>query len=228
MPVRKDVDPLRLIDERIHPNLRRAVVFGVIALAALIVGHEFSHAPKVDESHRIASYGLAAGVLVFGVLATRSVAREIARAAAHAGQAAVTPLRLIIQIVGYLFTLFSVFDVLDVDLSQFLVGGALTGVIIGIAAQQSLGNFFAGLVLLLARPYRAGDYVTIYSGAINGPHQGKVTDVGLLYTSVATARGPLNVPNSVLLASAVSPSSQPQPPPVIASPVLPPVPTVED
>ena len=38
-----------------------------------------------------------------------------------------------IQIVGYLFTLFAVFDVLNVDLSQFLVGGALTGVIIGIA-----------------------------------------------------------------------------------------------
>lgn len=208
---RRDVDPLRRIEERIRPNLRNAVVFGLLALAALIVGHEFNRANPHLDGYRIASYGLAAGVLVFGVAATRSLTREIARAAAHAGQAAITPLRLIIQIVGYLFTVFAVLDVLDVNLSQFLVGGALTGVIIGIAAQQSLGNFFAGLVLLLARPYRAGDFVTIYSGAINGPHQGRVTDVGLLYTSVLTATGPLNVPNSVLLASAVAPSDGPPP-----------------
>lgn len=220
------MDPLKIIEERIRPNLRNAVVFGVVALAALIVGHEFNRTHPQLDGYRIASFGCAAAVLVFGVLATRSVSREIVRAAAHAGQAAVTPLRLIILIVGYLFTVFSVLDVLDVDLSQFLVGGALTGVIVGIAAQQSLGNFFAGLVLLLARPYRAGDYVTIYSGAINGPHQGRVADVGLLYTSVTTARGPLNVPNSVLLGSAVAPSSEPQPPPAPptapASPAPPP------
>ena len=210
---RTEVEPLKLIEERIRPNLRNAVLFGAVALAALVVGHELNRSSSGLSGERIASYGCAAGVLVFGVVATRSVSREVARATAHAGQAAVTPLRLIVQIIGYLFTLFSVLDVLNVDLSQFLVGGALTGVIIGIAAQQSLGNFFAGLVLLLARPYRAGDYVTIYSGAINGPHQGRVAEIGLLYTSVSTARGPLNVPNSVLLASAVAPSSEPQPPP---------------
>ncbi|MBE7187496.1 mechanosensitive ion channel family protein [Jatrophihabitans endophyticus] len=205
-------EPLRRIEERIRPNLRNAVLFGIVALAALIVGHEFNRSNPQLNGYRIASFACAAGVLVFGVAATRSVSRELARAAAHAGQAAVTPLRLIVQIIGYLFTLLAVLDVLDVDLSQFLVGGALTGVIIGIAAQQSLGNFFAGLVLLLARPYRAGDYVTIYSGAINGPHRGRVADVGLLYTSVSTASGPLNVPNSVLLASAVAPSSEPPDP----------------
>ena len=40
-------------------------------------------------------------------------------------------------------------------LGALLVAGAVTAIVLGIAAQQTLGNFFAGLVLLFARPYRA-------------------------------------------------------------------------
>ena len=99
----------------------------------------------------------------------------------------------------------AVLAVLNVDLSQFLVGGALTGVVLGIAAQQALGNFFAGLVLLLARPYRVADEVTVYSGAVNGPHGGTIADIGLLYTSLQVKHGLMKIPNSVLLGAAVGP-----------------------
>ena len=47
-------------------------------------------------------------------------------------------------------------QLLDVDLRTLLLGGAITGVVVGIAAQQPLSNFFAGLVLLFARPYVPG------------------------------------------------------------------------
>ena len=189
-----------------RPDLRRAVVYAVVALVGLVVGRELTRDHADLDGYRLAGWACAVLVLAFGVLATRSASGEVSRAlTAHAAvpHAAAAPVRLLVQVVGYLLTLLAVLTVLEVDLSQFLVGGALTGVVIGIAAQQSLGNFFAGLVLLLARPYAVGDAVTVYSGAINGPHSGTVTDVGLIYTVLTTETGSMHVPNSVLLASAV-------------------------
>ena len=51
------------------------------------------------------------------------------------------------------------------------MGGAITGVVVGIAAQQTLGNFFAGLVLLFARPYVPGQRVPVTSGAMGVSRQ---------------------------------------------------------
>jgi len=52
----------------------------------------------------------------------------------------------------------------------------------------------------------------VMSGAINGPHVGVIVSAGLLYTVLETADGPLNIPNSSLLAAAVGPApTKPQP-----------------
>ena len=48
-------------------------------------------------------------------------------------------------------------DLFALPLGNLLIGGAVTGMILGIAAQQSLSNVFAGLVLLFARPYIPGE-----------------------------------------------------------------------
>ena len=96
-------------------------------------------------------------------------------------------------------------------LGRLLVGGAITGIIVGIAAQQSLGNIFAGLVLLLARPYTIGEHIRVRSGALGGPIDGTVVGMDLLYTTLETEEGPVRLPNAGLLAAAVGP--RPKPPP---------------
>jgi len=147
-------------------------------------------------------------VAIFGVAASRSAAREVHRiAVARAGVVAATPLRLVVLLGGYLIVAISVCDLVGLQLKQLLVGGAITGIILGLAAQPVLGNLFAGLVLLFARPYVPGQRVRVLSGAINGPHVGVIVSAGLLYTVLETADGPLNIPNSSLLASAVGPST---------------------
>ena len=40
---------------------------------------------------------------------------------------------------------------------QLVVGGAVTGVLLTIAAQQSLSNLFAGVMLQFAQPFRVGE-----------------------------------------------------------------------
>src|SRR5207248_7984590 len=79
------------------------------------------------------------------------------------------------------------------------------GVIVGIAAQQSLGNVFAGMVLLMARVFRVGDRVRIRSGPLGGEVNGAISSVGLAYVVLDTEDGPLHVPNSAVLAAAVGP-----------------------
>jgi small-conductance mechanosensitive channel len=56
--------------------------------------------------------------------------------------------------------------------TQLLVGGAFATILVGIAAQESLSNVFAGTVLLLARPVDVGDPVLIKSRAMGGDLHG--------------------------------------------------------
>jgi small conductance mechanosensitive channel len=65
------------------------------------------------------------------------------------------------------------------------VGGAITAVILGLAAQQTIGNLIAGTVLMSARPFRVGDRVRMHAGGVAGQVEGTVTSVGLLYVTLA-------------------------------------------
>jgi hypothetical protein len=76
-------------------------------------------------------------------------------------------------------------------------------VLIGIAAQQSLANLFAGLVLLFASPFRVGDHVRFRAGALSGEIEGTVTNQSLIYVQVETAEGRMLLPNAQALAAAV-------------------------
>ncbi len=64
---------------------------------------------------------------------------------------------------------------------------------------------FAGMVLLLARPVDVGDPVLIRSGAMGGELRGNVVEIGITYVRLGTPDGPLHLPNSQVLASAIAP-----------------------
>ena len=89
------------------------------------------------------------------------------------------------------------------------VGGAFTAVILGLAAQQTFGNLFAGLVLLSARPFRVGDRVRLQGGGLAGQMEGVVSTLGLLYTTFANGDDHIMVPNGVVLSVAVIPLQEP-------------------
>jgi hypothetical protein len=114
-------------------------------------------------------------------------------------------LRWLVTIVGYVIVLITALGLFAVPVQHLVLGGALTGVIVGIAAQQALGNVFAGVVLLLARPFSVGDAIRIKSGSLGGVTEGTVSAMGMTYVTVITEEGPLSVPNSGLLAAAVGP-----------------------
>ena len=89
------------------------------------------------------------------------------------------------------------------------VSGAIVAVVFGLAAQQTLGNLIAGVVLISARPFRVGDRVRLQSGGLAGEIEGVVSSLGLLYTTFARGEDVIMVPNNIVLGSAVVPLREP-------------------
>ena len=93
--------------------------------------------------------------------------------------------------------------------STLAVGGAITAVVFGLAAQQTLGNLIAGMVLISARPFKVGDRVRLQAGGLAGQIEGVVASLGLLYTTFAQGQDSIMVPNNVVLSAAVVPLREP-------------------
>jgi len=90
-------------------------------------------------------------------------------------------------------------DAVGVKPQTLAIGGALTAVVLGLAAQQTFGNLIAGTVLLSARPFRVGERVRLQGGALAGQVDGVVGSLGLLYTTFVAGDESILVPNSVVL-----------------------------
>jgi Mechanosensitive ion channel len=159
-------------------------------------------------------YGLAAAFFLLAGFATIGLgnkAREVLQPSVGSDHAAV--IRFAILIVGGLATIVVTLELLNIAVTQLIVGGAVTGVLVGIAAQQSLANVFAGIVLLMAKPFQVGDRVGIRAGALSGLIEGTVTEVSVTYVRLETASGPVHIPNSQVLAAAVGPAGAVPAPP---------------
>lgn len=96
-----------------------------------------------------------------------------------------------------------------VQAGTLAVGGAFTAVVLGLAAQQTLGNVFAGVVLQSTRPFRVGERVRLTGGPMAGSVEGTVSSLGLFYISILKGQDRMMIPNSLLLNLAVEPLREP-------------------
>jgi small-conductance mechanosensitive channel len=116
----------------------------------------------------------------------------------------------LIRLLTVVVALFVALRVAGIEARALALGGAFTAVIVGLAAQQTLGNVFAGTVLLSARPFRVGDRVRLQGGQLAGQLEGTISSLGLLYTTFAKGEDSIMVPNSVVLNVAVLPVREPE------------------
>jgi small-conductance mechanosensitive channel len=114
-------------------------------------------------------------------------------------------IRLVFIVAAALFAL----RVAGLEPATLAVGGAITAVVFGLAAQQTLGNLIAGMVLISARPFRVGDRIRLQAGGLAGQTEGVVSSLGLLYTTFGRDGDTVMVPNNVVLTSAIVPLREP-------------------
>ena len=115
----------------------------------------------------------------------------------------------IIRLLTIGITLLIALGVAGVNAGGLIAGSAFTAVVLGLAAQQTLGNLFAGLVLLTARPFRVGERIRLQAGALGGVLEGVVSSLGLMYTTLARGEDRIMIPNNGVLAAVVVPVREP-------------------
>ncbi len=89
-------------------------------------------------------------------------------------------LKKILKVLLYIVLFISVIEILGVPMSSVLAVLASCGLAIGLALQGALANLAGGLMILIFKPFRVGDYVES-DGA-----QGVVNDISIFYTTLMT------------------------------------------
>lgn len=198
-------------------QLIRALGILVLLVAGFVVARLGDPTSHILRKRLEAILG-AALVLIAGIVIVRLLASATRMAMEHhRGDQRGAPLGLIVSGIGYLALLLAVLSALRFKLDSLLLGGALTGVILGIAAQQTLSNFFAGILLMVVRPFNVGDRVVLRSAL--GEYEGVVRDIDFFYVKLTTRRGPVELPTASVLGSAIGPGARSQdPPPAPADP----------
>jgi len=120
--------------------------------------------------------------------------------------------RLFLNLLVAVAATLALFSIAGVSAESIFLGSAFVGIILGLAAQTVLANVFAGLLIVLADPYRPGDHVAFVTSnygfiAASYPHEesfpgysGTVRDVGLIYTVIELDEGGLaKFPNGIVL-----------------------------
>jgi len=196
----------------------RAIIFTVLAVAAAGISYAFGHGRRslFETGHlatSIAAASAAVAFLVFATIAVVSLASRTRKALRSVtGSARAGVVRYAIVLIGAILTIAVTLTLLKVPIGDLLVGGAFATIIITVAGQQALSNIFAGMVLLLSHPFQAGDVILLRSGPFHGELEGTVTEIGITYLRLDTGNDVIWLPNSQVLASAVShKTAAPQP-----------------
>jgi small conductance mechanosensitive channel len=201
------------LSEQISRAESRKAVREAIVLLLLLAGVLVVFAMRGDlfpDARKVVRFATAGALVLIGWGLARSVAKGIAPALLRRMDPATA------GTVGFLFRLFTIIIVVFGSLAiagvkpeALAVGGAFTAVVLGLAAQQTLGNVIAGAVLLSARPFRVADRIRVEGVGIN--REGTVAALGLFYTVLVSGADRILIPNSVLMSTAVMPLREPDP-----------------
>ena len=110
-------------------------------------------------------------------------------------------LESLIKIALYIVLIIIICDKVGIDTASFIAVLGTLGVTIGLALQGSLSNFAGGVLIILLKPFRVGDYI-IDNGT---GREGVVERIDLFYTKLKTGDNKaISIPNGTLSNSAIT------------------------
>ncbi|WP_318569193.1 mechanosensitive ion channel family protein [Salinigranum marinum] len=191
-----------------HFGLSAASVLVTAAGGLVVIAVWGLTGPLVDviESYSLGPETVVNGVLAMIILATAygttdlvgRVTRELTDSRHAISEHQREILYRLSQVSIYVVALSIILGLWGVNLGGLLVGAGFLGIVVGLAARQTLGALLAGFVLMFSRPFEIGDWVEI------GDHEGIVTEITIVTTRMQTFDGEyVMVPNDVVSAESV-------------------------
>lgn len=164
----------------------------------------------MDKVHEILNYAVGnftvgkilAAVIAFVVcyLLIKLIMRFVDRifSKMHIDESLLRVVRAVVKVLLYFLMAMIVIDTLGVSVTSLLAAFSVVGLTASLAVQDSLSNLAGGVVLLVTKPFKVGDFVEI------DDISGTVKALSLIHTRIATADNKLIfVPNSKIVATKV-------------------------
>lgn len=140
-------------------------------------------------------------VLIVGLLVIKAIKKAMIKKSEKSkmDKTVQSVLRNTVVILLYIALIVGIIEILGVPMTSVVAIFASCGLAIGLSLQGALGNFAGGLMILMFKPFKVGDYVEA-SGA-----EGTVRDISIFYTVIMTLDNKrITVPNGDLMNSNVT------------------------
>lgn len=144
--------------------------------------------------------GVVLGILLVGYILIRILCGIIRKALVKSKLDEVLHAFIIncIRIVLWILVIMTAMDYMHLLNGAFLTALGAAGVAVALALKDSLGNFAGGILIILSKPFKKGDYIEDYQTA------GQVEKIDLLYTTLVTFDHKIiTIPNGKLANSTI-------------------------
>ena len=139
---------------------------------------------------------LAAALIFLVCLAVIKLAVRLTRRALDKSKLDAPVKRAIVNFVLWVTALLMIMGKLNISTASLVALVSVAGLALSLSLQNTLSNVFAGITLLVTRPFKPGDFVEA------GTTSGTVTRMGLFYVTLLTYDNKeIHVPNSDIAAS---------------------------
>ena len=122
-------------------------------------------------------------VALVGFLAIHTISKISYSLSISYSEQTAKSIKSLIRIAGAIIVIAVVISYLSQDPVIAASLSTISGLVIGFAASNLIGNVIAGIYLAITRPFRIGDRIEVFNG------DGRVIDIGLLYTRLLLDNG---------------------------------------
>lgn len=190
-----------------HPNesikntkqklLKKIIILGIILTISLFISTLLLR-PLIPTEYLVYFQVIQVAIIGYFIMDVISdTAYNIVTAAKQSNQSAKS-IRSIIRILSAIVMIAILASYVSQNPAIAASIGAVTGIVVGFAAQNLIGNMIAGMSIAITRPFKIGDKITIFGNT------GTVTDIGLLYCVLLMKDGDIvRAPSSLLLTTSI-------------------------
>ena len=196
--------------------IRLTILYLAIGFLILwIASQGYLQIPEIYTNGILAAVGFVATLHVFSSFSDELIS-------SHGETKHTRSLANTIRYVGFFAASLVFLFYMRVDAQLLLVGGSVGGIVLGFAAQKTIENVFAGVVVLTSKQFKIGDRILIVSAdlpknfvtfpaykfyshdyLIQG-YDGVVEEIGIFFTKVTLDKGlSMMLPNSFFLTSGI-------------------------